>query len=138
ARTEILLEGYSKQINIEAQTMLSMARRQILPVCCEFSGKLGKAVVAVSGAGVAAEPQKKLLKKVCDLIATMETKIEALEKATAKAAGAHGHAEKQAQSYREDVLPAMTALRQTADELETLVDAKLWPLPTYAEMLFVR
>ena len=67
----------------------------------------------------------------------MESRIEALEKATAKAAGTHG-AEKHAQSYREDVLPAMVALRQTADELETIVDAKLWPLPTYAEMLFVR
>ena len=137
ARTEILLEGYSKQINIEAQTMLNMAKRQILPACCEFAGKLGQSVTAVSGAGVSAEPQKKLLKKVSDLIAAMETKIEALEKAVAKAAGMHG-AEKHAQSYHDDVLPAMAALRQTADELETLVEAKLWPLPTYAEMLFMK
>ncbi|HQI29134.1 MAG TPA: hypothetical protein PLT20_13690, partial [Sedimentisphaerales bacterium] len=137
ARTEILLEGYSKQINIEAQTMLNMAKRQILPACCEFAGRLGQSVTAVSGAGVSAEPQKKLLKKVSDLIAAMETKIEALEKAVAKAAGMHG-AEKHAQSYHDDVLPAMAALRQTADELETLVEAKLWPLPTYAEMLFMK
>ena len=137
ARTEILLERYSKEINIEALTMLNMAKRQILPACCEYSAKLGKTVAAVTGAGVGAETQKKLLKRVCDLIATMESRIEALEKATAKAAGTHG-AEKHAQSYREDVLPAMVALRQTADELETIVDARLWPLPTYAEMLFVR
>ena len=137
ARAELLLEGYSKQINIEALTALSMAKRQILPACCEYSAQLGKAVTAVSGAGVSAETQKKLLERVCDLIARMEGQIEALEKATAKASGTHG-AEKHAKSYREDVIPAMAALRQTVDELETVVDAKLWPLPSYAEMLFVR
>ena len=51
--------------------------------------------------------------------------------------GIKGH-EHQADSYRSDVVPAMQALRTTADELETIVDARLWPLPTYAEMLFVR
>ncbi|MEN6425721.1 MAG: glutamine synthetase III [Phycisphaerales bacterium] len=137
ARTEVLFDGYSKQINIEAQTMLSMAKRQILPACCEYSTKLGKAATAVSGAGVGAETQKKLLERVCKLIGTMDSRIEALEKATAKAAGNHG-AEKHAQSCREEVLPAMAALRQTVDELETIVDARLWPLPSYAEMLFVR
>jgi len=137
ARTEILFEGYSKQVNIEALTMLNMAKRQLLPACCEYSAKLGKAVAAVSGAGVSAETQKKMLNRVCDLIATMESRIEALEEATTKAAAAHG-AEKHAESYHEFVIPAMAALRQTADELEVIVDARLWPLPSYAEMLFIR
>jgi glutamine synthetase len=78
-----------------------------------------------------------MLKRVCDLIATLETDIEALDKARTKAAGTKGH-EHQADSYRSDVVPAMQALRTAADELETIVDARLWPLPTYAEMLFVR
>ncbi len=60
-----------------------------------------------------------------------------MDKACAKASGTKGH-EHQAESYRNDVVPAMQALRTTADELETIVDAKLWPLPTYAEMLFMR
>ena len=137
ARAELLLEGYSKQINIEARTMLSMTRRQILPACCEYSAKLGKAVAAVSGAGVSAETQKKLLERVCGLITMMDSRVEALEKATAKAAEIHD-AENQAKSFREDVIPAMVVLRQTADELETIVDAKLWPLPSYAEMLYVQ
>jgi len=137
ARTEVLFEGYSKQINIEALTMLNMAKRQILPACCEYSGRLGQAVAAVASAGVPVDTKKKLLTRVCDLITTMEDRIEALEKAVAQAHETHG-AEAHARSYREDVLPAMAALRQTADELETIVDAKLWPLPSYAEMLFVR
>ncbi len=117
--------------------MLSMAKRQILPACCEYSGKLGQAVAAITGSGIPAATQKELLRKVCDLIAKMETGIENLEKALAKAAGAHG-TEMHAKSYREDVLPAMAALREIADALEMIVDARLWPLPSYAEMLFVR
>ncbi len=137
ARAEIMLETYSRQINVEAQTMLTMARRQILPACCEYSARLGAAVTAVSGAGVGADTQKAMLKRVCDLIATLEARIDALDKARTKAAGTKGH-EHQAETYRNDVVPAMQALRTTADELETIVDAKLWPLPTYAEMLFMR
>jgi glutamine synthetase len=137
ARAEIMLETYSRQINVEAQTMLSMARRQILPACCEYSARLGAAVTAVSGAGAKADTHKALLQRVCDLVATLEANIEALDKARAKASSTKGH-EHQAERYRNDVVPAMQALRAVADELETIVDAKLWPLPTYAEMLFMR
>ncbi|RPJ36983.1 MAG: glutamine synthetase type III, partial [Planctomycetaceae bacterium] len=137
ARTEILLEVYSRQIHVEAMTMLSMAKRQILPACCEYSRRLGKAVTSVSEAGVSAVTQKALLTRVCDLITAMQSRVEALEQATAKAAKTKG-AQKQAESYREAVIPAMIALRATVDELETLVDARLWPLPSYAEMLFMR
>jgi glutamine synthetase len=137
ARMEIMLDVYSRQINVEARTMLSMARRQILPACCEYSRKLGQAAVAVSGAGVDTQVQTQLLKRVCDLIATLQSRIEALEDAAIKAVNAKG-AEKHAESCSESVIPAMVALRATADELETIVDASLWPLPTYAEMLFVR
>ena len=137
ARTEILLEGYSMQINIEAQTMLNMAKRQILPSCCDYSANLGNTVAAVAGAGVNADTQTKMLQKVCDRITELETGIEALEKATAKAAGTNG-SQKQAESYRDDVIPAMDAVRAAADSLEMIVDSDLWPLPTYAEMLFMR
>jgi glutamine synthetase len=137
ARTEVLLEVYSRQINIEALTMLSMAKRQILPACCEYSVRLGQAVAAVSGAGVSAETQTKLLKHLCELIATLENSIETLENTVEKAAAVQS-AERHAESCREDVVPAMAALRQVADELETIVDAELWPLPSYAEMLFLR
>jgi glutamine synthetase len=137
ARTEILLDVYSRQVNVEALTMLSMAKRQILPACCEYSRRLGKTVVAVSDAGVSAETQKAMLQRVCDLTTTLHARIEALEQATAKAAKTK-EAQKHAEAYHETVIPAMATLRATADELETLVDAHLWPLPSYAEMLFMR
>jgi glutamine synthetase len=137
ARTEILLEGYSRQINVEALTMLSMAKRQILPACCEYSGRLGRAVSAVSDAGVAADTQKALLQKVCDGIAKLESRIKTLEEAQTEASDTH-EAGKQAAAYRDKVIPAMQTLRVAADDLECLVDATLWPLPSYAEMLFIR
>jgi len=137
ARTEILLEGYSMQINIEAGTMLNMAKRQILPSCCDYAANLGNSVAAVTGAGVNADTQIKMLQKVCDLITELEAGIEVLEKAKDKAAGTKG-SQKQAESYRDNVIPAMNAVRAAADELEMIVDADLWPLPTYAEMLFMR
>ncbi len=137
ARTEILLEIYAMQINIEAETMLSMAKRQILPVCCEYATRLGVAASAIEEAGVDAETQVRMLKKVCDLTTALEQGIEALETARAKAADID-KAQRKAESYRDDVIPAMVLVRAAADELETIVDASLWPLPTYAEMLFVR
>lgn len=137
ARTEILFEAYSMQINIEAETTLSMAKRQILPACCRYSASLGSAVKAVTDAGVGAQPQMKMLDRLCDLIGVLQQNVEALQHATAKAAGVDGAA-KQATAYRDEVIPAMNAVREAADELETIVDAKIWPLPTYAEMLFIR
>ncbi|MFC1603802.1 glutamine synthetase type III, partial [Planctomycetota bacterium] len=137
ARTEILLEAYSMSINIEARTMLDIARRQILPAGIEYSSSLGDAVCSVSTAGVDAGPQKELLKDVCGLIAILTKNIAQLDKAATKA-GKVVDATKQARLYRDEVIPAMEALRISADKLETIVDADLWPIPTYAEMLFLK
>ena len=137
ARTEILLEAYSMSINIEAKTMLDIAKRQILPAGIEFSCSLGDAVCSVSTAGVDAGPQKELLKDVCALISILKKNIAQLEKAATKA-GKVVDATKQARLFRDEVVPAMEALRVSADKLETIVDADLWPIPTYAEMLFLK
>jgi len=131
ARTEILLEAYGMSINIEAMTMLNMAKRQILPACIEYSS------VSVSSAGVEAGPHRELLEDVCGLLATMKKDISQLEKAAARAKKLTDTT-KRAGLYRDKVIPAMHALRATADELETMVDADLWPIPTYAQMLFMR
>jgi len=137
ARTEILLEAYGMSINIEAMTMLNMAKRQILPTCIEYSSVLASAVGAVSSVGVEAGPQRELLENVCGLLATMKNDISRLEKAVAKSKKLTD-IPRRARHHRDEIIPAMQALRATADELETMVDADLWPIPTYAEMLFLR
>ena len=98
---------------------------------------MGDAVCSVSNAGVDAKSQKELLKDVCGMIATMRKNISQLEKAATKASNV-ADAIKQARFYRNEVIPAMEALRVVADKLETVVDADLWPIPTYAEMLFLK
>ncbi len=137
ARTEILLEGYSKTINIEATATLSIAKRQILPVCVEYCGRLAGTAGLVSDSGASCDAIRKSLEFVTTHVDQLDSAINSLETALSKARGqskSHAHA----RSYRDDVIPAMQAVRQAADALETVVDAQLWPLPTYAEMLFVR
>jgi len=137
ARTEILLEAYSMQINIEALTMLNMVKRQILPACVEYSSRLAGAVESIKSAGVSADTQKAMLEKLCGLISSLDEGVKKLEKDTGKAGEIAG-VSKQAEYYREVVIEAMSKVRQAADQLEAIVDAELWPLPTYAEMLFLK
>jgi glutamine synthetase len=137
ARTDILLEAYSMTINIEAKTMLSMARRQIVPAAVKYCKRLGNAVAVISSAGISADTEKKMLEKVCGLITDLDAGIEKLETAAGMASDISETAE-QAEGYRGIVVPAMEAVRQAADGLELIVDADIWPLPTYPEMLFIK
>jgi len=137
ARAEILFENYSKLLHIESLTMLNMARRQILPAASQYAGALAASVQSVMAAGATSVGQSKMLVKVCELINQMNGNVEDLEKMVNKTEEI-GNSIKQAESYRDQVIPAMAALRQSADELEKIVDAQLWPLPAYAEMFFVK
>ena len=137
ARTEILMESYAKWINIEAETMLSIAKRQILPACCRYAGVLAESVRATGEAGVSAETQTKMLKRVSELISQLDSAIGGLEASQQKTAAIEDVV-KQAKACRDDLIPAMQAVRTPADELEMIVDAEIWPLPTYAEMLFTK
>ncbi|MCX5632645.1 MAG: glutamine synthetase III [Phycisphaerae bacterium] len=137
ARTEILLDAYSMTINIEAKTTLNIAQRQILPVAIEYSGKLAKAAERIGNAGSNPDTQKKILDKTCELISELNNGIDELKKAAAAAIGIDDTA-KRAENCRDIVVPAMSRVRKAADSLEMIVDARMWPLPTYAEMLFVK
>lgn len=137
ARTEILLEGYSASINIEALTMLNIAKRQIMPACVEYSGRLASSLTVVSDAGASCGSIQKSLNKVCGLIDDLDAGIDALQAAVEKAQSI-SKPNMQARSYRDTVIPAMGTVREAADSLEMLVDADLWPLPSYAEMLFLK
>ena len=137
ARTEILLENYSKTLNIEANVTLNIAKRQILPACIQYSSELAAAVNGLVEAGITPAVQKRELEKTNSLLEDLSSAIEALEKAVGKAKSIE-KAPAKAKCYRDDVIPAMSEVRKAADTLETIVDAELWPLPSYAEMLFVR
>ena len=137
ARHEILLEHYVKTINIEAKTMLSMARREILPAVISFATSLAGSVNAVEAAGLEATAQARLLQRVNDAATDLSEAIEALADATDKAAG-EGILARKAAAYRDSVIAAMVALRKVSDGIEPVIGAEYWPLPTYADMLFYR
>ncbi|HOP81149.1 MAG TPA: glutamine synthetase type III, partial [Armatimonadota bacterium] len=92
---------------------------------------------AVQSAGSSSDTLKKSLDQVCQLIDSLQQNIASLENATQKASSVEGVA-KQGEIYRDLVISAMNAVRKDADKLEMLVDAEIWPLPTYAEMIFLR
>lgn len=137
ARTEILLESYSKSINIEAGAMLSIAKRQILPVCVDYCARLAASAEVVGDSGISCTAIRKSLQKVSKLVDKLDDAIETLERVLDKARN-NKKTHLQARSFRDDVLPVMRTVREAADALETMVGAEVWPLPTYAEMLFLR
>ena len=135
SRTEIILENYSKVINIEALTMLDMAKKQILPAGLEFAKELCDSVNSKKSAGVSADLEKKMADKVSALNAGISDAIDDLDSKLI-GAGDAGDAEATARYYRNSVFSAMQSLRAVADELETITPECIWPFPTYGDLMF--
>ena len=138
SRYEIALENYIKTINVEALTMIEMAKRQILPSVIKFATNLAVSINTIKATGVAADltAQTELLTEVSSLTAALKKNIAVLEETVEKASNAHGDTYNQASLFRFDVFEKMAALREVVDTLETLVDKDVWPMPTYGDLLF--
>jgi glutamine synthetase len=136
ARYEIALEQYNKTINVEGQLMVLMANRYILPAAYRYQGEVGQSVAAVKAAGGVAKETKKTLDELVKL--TDQCKSRATQLAHLLEHESNGSAEKHAKYFRDKVIPAMNALREAGDALETIVPHDIWPLPTYREMLFIK
>jgi glutamine synthetase len=136
ARYEVALEQYNKSINIEAQLMVLMASRYILPAGYRHQEQLANTVAAVKAAGATAKETRRALDEICRLTDEAKQRVDALEKLLEHEG--NGDAGKHAKYFRDKVIPAMTALREVGDALEGAVPQDLWPLPTYREMLFVK
>ncbi|MCX7708575.1 MAG: glutamine synthetase III [Clostridia bacterium] len=138
SRYEINLEGYIKTINIEALTMLEMAKRQVLPAVIKFTTELATSINSIQATGVKVDisAQTELLAEVSALAASLKKNIAVLEKAVDEANDMHGDSYKQACAFRDKVFAQMGVLRADADKLEAIVDEEYWPLPTYGDMLF--
>lgn len=136
SRSEIHYEIYIKTINIEAQTMVEMAKRQILPAVIAFKADLADSVTAILPIDGKAEVEKALFATISHTLNSFNTNLVKLEKAIDKAASVHGDTKAQAGAYRDLVFAAMGDLRKEADALETMVGADYWPMPTYSKLLF--
>ncbi len=136
ARYEILSENYCKIINIEALTMIDMAKKDILPAVSKYSHELSDTVIAKAACGdIESGYEKELLAKVSKLNTAAYKKTEKLEQAVLKAKEI-SETQELSMYYKDAVFAAMSELRITVDELETMVPAEIWPYPSYGDMLF--
>ena len=136
SRAEILYETYTKTINIEAKVMIDMARKQILPAVIRYTGDLANTVLAVKEAGADASVQVMTLNEISEKLVEARAALAALERVTAEGLTLKASGKDIAMYYRDTVIEAMNNLRRPVDELETMVDRKVWPIPTYADLLF--
>ena len=133
ARKEIAFEEYAKTIRIEADTMLDMLARLVLPAGVAYSRQLAEAAAAKAAAGVPADTEKALAQEVSARLAEVLRARQALASACG---GLQGSFEQQAFACAQQVVPAMGAARAAADALEGAVAREYWPMPTYSELLF--
>lgn len=137
SRAEVEYEAYSKVINIEAQTMINMAGKQIIPAVIRYTTQLANSLTAVRTACPEADSsvQAELLIETSALLSDMKVALAALSDVADECA-AITNGKNRAHAYREKVVPAMEALRKPADELETIVDKNMWPFPSYGDLMF--
>ena len=137
SRYEVEMEHYSKIINIEALTMLEMARKQLLPAVNSYMSELANTAaskLAVSE-NISVRSETKTLTKLSADADAMSDAVDTLQDAVDASKALPTETEK-AVAFHDNVLPAMDALRAAADDAETICGEDYWPLPSYSKMLY--
>jgi glutamine synthetase len=135
SRTHIAVEKYVKQVTIEAETMVAMARTMILPAALAHQTLMAEAIGSTEAAGVEDPDSRVALQVFVGLVGRLRKTTIGLERVAA------AHADdltKHAQQIKTKVIPAMQELRTVADELQLHVADEFWPMPTYRELLFLK
>jgi glutamine synthetase len=135
ARYEVNVETYCKTLNVEAQLMVLMANRYILPAALEYQRRVAESVSSVKAAGGVSKEGRKLLDRIVKAVDQFRVQTDKLASALEHTSAS---TEKHAKYTRDTVVPLMASLRESGDELELIVPHELWPLPTYREMLFIK
>ena len=137
ARYEIHLENYSKVLNIEALTMLEMARRDIMPAVSSYLRELSETAAAIHAASVTADCsyEESIIPEMSALLGDAYRKVRRLDEALMGAKTVEG-SQALANYYRDKVFSAMAELRITIDQLETMTPSDKWPVPSYGDLLF--
>ena len=137
SRSEIMYESYSKAINIEARTMISMANIKYFPAVIRYTKVLADSINAVKEAAPEAgvKVQSNLLVEVSGLLEKAQAALRNLQSFVLEASGKEDGYQK-AEYFKEAVVPAMVHLREPIDALELIVEKELWPVPSYGDLLF--
>ena len=137
SRAEVMYETYAKTINIEALTMIDMAKKQIVPATIKYQTSLAESVNAIKAASSAVDTsvQEALMSDISVNLKAMYGALAHLEEVTNKAEEMEEGAE-QGHYYHDVVFAAMDELRKPADKLEMLVAKSAWPFPSYGDLIF--
>lgn len=136
SRYEIQLGNYIKTVRIEALTMAEMISRQILPAALYYVKRVADTVSALNSAGADSKSTKKTLDKLVVLTSSLRIDADALNESIETLDKMTGDTLIKARAYMEMVIPIMEDLRNDADKLENMMDANLWPIPTYGDLMF--
>ena len=138
ARCDIMLENYSKIVNIEALTLIEMVEKDVYPAVLEYENTLCDAILAKKSTGlpVSVKTESDLLCRISTLGDALYEKLGTLKAVETAAAEKRGDTYALALHYREAVVTAMEALRAVSDELETAIPSEIWPYPSYGDLLF--
>lgn len=135
SRKEILLEEYSKTINIEALTMIDMLKKDIIPACIAYNKKIVDAAIAKKEIGISADLEVQQAEQISEKTALLSQREQALEKALKDAPDLE-QGEAIAKYFGNVIIEKMKQARAVADELEMMVAQNDWPMPTYGKMLY--
>ncbi len=135
ARTEVLLETYSKTIRIEARTMIQMARKQLLPATLEYIHKLCDSIAVKKQVGLPFSVEEKMAEKLSDLSEAFYDSIENLEIQVNRACEIK-EIPPQARFFHDKVVSEMERMRTTSDTIERIMPCSQWPIPDYSAMIY--
>lgn len=133
----ILTRSYCNLVGIEAKTMVDMTKKDILPSVSEYSQVIGNTILTKRAVceNLNCVYETEMLARISALTADAYASVQALENALSDGKNL-ADVDKLAVHYRDKILPTMSALRSAVDELETIVSAEYWPMPTYGDLLF--
>jgi glutamine synthetase len=137
SRAEVLYESYSKTINIEAKTMISMVNVKFIPAVIKYTKELADSINALKTALPDGDVsvQTDLLREVTSQLKKARDAVRKLQTVSNEAA-VEQHCEARAAAFKDKVVPAMDRLREPIDCLEVIIDKELWPVPSYGDLLF--
>jgi glutamine synthetase len=139
SRANVLNQMYVHRVSVEAATMRDIAYTLILPAALEYQHRLAETISTTANVAKEADvkAERDLLSQLALWTSRLKAATESLARARHEAEEKEGGAAAKAAAFRDHVIPAMNAVRETADLLETVVADELWPLPKYREILFL-
>ena len=136
SRYEILLDSYSKTIQVEACTALKIAKNQIFPACLSYLNKITQTANNLAVINANFDFIKEDVLELSNLLTVMKKRIKDLELAIENVKAKKADNLEKAKLWKDKVLSLMNDLREVVDTIETKVDEKDWPMPTYIDLLF--